>query len=124
MAAQPAAEHSRIASTVTAPGGLLPVLVHHAGRQTMDAYRAAQQAPDVLAAVPCTCGCAASLGHRNNLDCYVDELHRGGEVSYSTHGFDCYICQVITRDAIAGAAKGMTNEQLRRMILDTYSLGK
>lgn len=115
--------HSPVPRLVNAPHGLLPQIVHHARAETIDAYRAALKSPDVLAAVPCTCGCVASLGHESNLDCYIDEVYPHGVVAYSTHGLDCYICQVITRDAVAGAAAGMTREELHQMILDRYSHG-
>ena len=113
--------HGPIPPSIAAPRGLLPQIVHHANQQTTDAYRAALASPEVLAAVPCTCGCTASLGHENNLDCYIDEVYPSGVVAYSTHGLDCYVCQVITRDAVAGAAAGMSGQELHQMILDRYS---
>ncbi|MEZ4522873.1 MAG: PCYCGC motif-containing (lipo)protein [Thermomicrobiales bacterium] len=123
IAARPTPQHEQIPQSIIAPGGLLPVIVHHASPETRMAYRAAQASPEVLSAVPCTCGCVASLGHENNLDCYIDEAYPDGSVSYSMHGLDCYICQVITRDAVAGADAGMSPDQLRQMILERYSNG-
>lgn len=35
-------------------------------------YRAAKEAPEALEKVACYCGCYASSGHRNNLDCFTD----------------------------------------------------
>lgn len=98
----------------------MPAVVHHAGPATAAAYRAALEHPDVLASVPCTCGCAESLGHRSNLECYVSAVHPDGSVTFSTHGLDCAVCQAITRDALAGAAKGLTGPQLRSLILERY----
>lgn len=37
------------------------------------AYQAAADIPEVLANVACYCGCDKSLGHRNLLDCFVDD---------------------------------------------------
>jgi len=37
-----------------------------------NSYKAAKDAPEVLEHMPCYCGCFASSGHRNNLDCYTD----------------------------------------------------
>lgn len=37
-----------------------------------NAYKAAKDVPEVLEQMPCYCGCFASSGHRNNLDCYTD----------------------------------------------------
>jgi hypothetical protein len=37
-----------------------------------DAYQVAKEIPEILAQVPCFCGCKA-VGHENLLDCFVDE---------------------------------------------------
>ena len=119
-AATPARLPPPIQGTVAAPEGELPSVVHHAGPEAVDAYRAAMHSPDVLRAVPCTCGCMESLGHENNLDCYIDEIQANGMVTYSTHGIYCVVCQLITRDALDGAAAGMRGEELHAMILNRY----
>jgi hypothetical protein len=38
-----------------------------------EAYKAAAEVPDVMAGVTCYCGCDKSQGHRNLLDCFVDD---------------------------------------------------
>src|SRR5918997_3272179 len=38
-----------------------------------EAYKVAAEIPDVLAGVTCYCGCDKSQGHRNLLDCFVDD---------------------------------------------------
>lgn len=38
-----------------------------------EAYKAASEIPDVLAGAACYCGCDKSQGHRNLLDCFVDD---------------------------------------------------
>ena len=42
-----------------------------------EAYKIAAEIPDVLASVTCYCGCSKSLGHRNLLDCFVDDHGAG-----------------------------------------------
>ncbi len=42
-----------------------------------EAYKAAAEIPDVLAGVTCYCGCDKSMGHRNLLDCFVDDHGAG-----------------------------------------------
>jgi len=37
-----------------------------------DAYQVAKEIPEILAQIPCFCGCRA-IGHENLLDCFVDE---------------------------------------------------
>jgi hypothetical protein len=45
--------------------------------QVREAYKAAAEIPDVLAQVSCYCGCDKSQGHRNLLDCFVDDHGAG-----------------------------------------------
>ena len=42
-----------------------------------EGYQIAQVIPDVLAELRCYCGCDQSIGHRNLLDCFVDD-HAAG----------------------------------------------
>ena len=37
-----------------------------------DGYQIAKEIPEILAQIPCFCGCEA-VGHENLLDCFVDE---------------------------------------------------
>lgn len=41
--------------------------------KTRDAYQAAKDVPEVLAKVPCYCGCMENSGHQHNLHCFIDE---------------------------------------------------
>jgi len=41
--------------------------------KTREAYQAAQDIPEVLKEVQCYCGCRRSVGHENNLFCFVDQ---------------------------------------------------
>jgi hypothetical protein len=45
--------------------------------RVQEAYKAAAEIPDVLAHVSCYCGCSKSHGHRNLLDCFVDDHGAG-----------------------------------------------
>jgi hypothetical protein len=110
----------RIPMIVHAPHGVLPAVVHHTGSETVDAYAAALSHPAVLASVPCTCGCMEVLDHKDNLDCYIDEVLRDGTVAFSTHGLYCLVCQWITRDAVDGAEAGLDGAELTRLVLERY----
>jgi hypothetical protein len=50
------------------PKTLDPNLIEGKDRE---GYRIAKEIPEVLAQIPCFCGCEA-LGHENLLDCFVD----------------------------------------------------
>ena len=115
----PARGHDRGQPAMLALHGVLPAAVRDAGPEAVAAYQAAIDHPDVLSSVPCLCGCMQSLNHANNLDCYV-ESSRDDATVLSSHGLYCVICQRITQDALAGAAAGMTPDELRALIEARY----
>ncbi len=45
--------------------------------EVKEGYQIAEAIPDVLAEIRCYCGCDRSIGHRNLLDCFVDD-HAAG----------------------------------------------
>jgi hypothetical protein len=69
-----------------APESALPDFAQDAPPQVKEAYRFAIAHPDVLSAFPCYCGCGA-MGHTNNLDCYVKEVHPDGSIEFENHAF-------------------------------------
>ncbi len=107
-------------ATLSASAGTLPDAVYRAGPETTAAYQAAISDPEVLQSVPCLCGCEQSLGHRNNLDCYIAGSKAGQITIYSTHGIDCGVCQTITQIAMNGAKQGLSGPELRQLVLDHY----
>ena len=56
-----------------APLEEMPDYVQTAAPEVQEAYRFAVANPDLLKQIPCFCGCN-SIGHMDNLDCYVDEF--------------------------------------------------
>ena len=107
-------------ATMTAPAGMLPMAVERAGPSTVAAYQAALAHPDVLASVPCLCGCQQSLGHRNNLDCYIVGAAASGDTTYSMHGVGCSVCQGTTRIALDGAQHGLSGSELQELVQSHY----
>lgn len=77
--------------------------------QARAAYEAAREVPEVLAQLPCYCGCMSGFGHRNNLDCFHD-----------THGVECTMCQEIAIDARGMYKSGMDITRIREKIKDKY----
>jgi Protein of unknown function with PCYCGC motif len=73
------------------------------------AYEAAREVPEVLAQLPCYCGCMSGFGHRNNLDCFHDE-----------HGVECTMCQDIAIDARDFYKNGIEITRIRQLIKDKY----
>lgn len=69
-----------------APVSQLPPEVAKAPPQVREAYQFALANPDLLSAFPCYCGCGA-MGHRSNLDCYVQSFNSDGSVVFENHAF-------------------------------------
>lgn len=49
------------------------------------AYESAARHPELLAQLPCFCGCR-KLGHRSNHDCFVSRRDVSGSVVWDSHG--------------------------------------
>jgi hypothetical protein len=83
---------------------------HFTGRARAS-YRAAKEIPEILAQLPCFCGCMSSreLGHKNNLYCFAD-----------SHGNICELCQTIALEAKEMHRKGIPVETIRSNIRKTY----
>ena len=68
--AQPTKTPVPAAQTTTLP---TPLPAERFQGRVREAYKAAAEIPDVLAGAACYCGCDKSQGHRNLLDCFVDD---------------------------------------------------
>ncbi len=52
----------------------LPDYVMQSPEKVQQTYIIASEYPEVLAQVPCFCGCGVSDGHKSNLDCFVGQF--------------------------------------------------
>jgi len=64
----------------------LPERVRSAPPVVQEAYRFAIANPEVLAKLPCYCGCG-SKGHTSDLDCFIQEFKSDGSIVFSYHAF-------------------------------------
>ena len=64
--------------------GDLPSFVAQADARLREAYRYAAANSEVLQYIPCYCGCG-NIGHRHNGDCYVQERHADGRITFTSH---------------------------------------
>jgi hypothetical protein len=69
----------------TVPQGGLPSFAHKGGPKVEAVYRYAVEHGELLAYIPCVCGCSA-IGHRHNADCYVAERLPDGAITFTNHG--------------------------------------
>src|SRR5437016_10846687 len=73
------------------------------------AYEVAKDMPEVLAELPCFCGCMTALGHESNLFCFKDE-----------HGSGCSICEDIALEARDMHNKGFSIERIKDVIREHF----
>jgi len=64
--------------------GKLPSFANQGSAKAQEAYRYAAAHPEVLQYIPCYCGCR-NIGHRHNGDCYVQERHEDGRITFTSH---------------------------------------
>jgi hypothetical protein len=104
-----------------APNTDMPGYVRDAPKQTQEAYRFAAANPEILAEIPCYCGCNA-MEHRHNLACYVADMNAAGEVTkFDQHASYCDICVDITQDVMRLKRAGHSIEEIHDEIVTTYS---
>jgi hypothetical protein len=76
---------------------------------------------DVLAYIPCYCGCR-SQGHRSNHDCYIKQRSADGRVvAWDEHGLTCPFARNITGDVSLWREQGKTLSTIRRDIEQEYA---
>jgi hypothetical protein len=89
-----------------------PDYVRRADQKTQAAYAYALERPEVIKWLPCYCGCEA-IGHKNNLDCFVQPREQGSPIVYDEHGAYCWVCIDTALMAKQMIAQGKTLLQVR-----------
>jgi hypothetical protein len=67
-----------------APASDLPQEYRQLPTEVQEAYRFALANPDILAKIPCYCGCGA-IGHMDNYMCYVQRETASGRLLLDSH---------------------------------------
>ena len=98
----------------------LPRFLDGAAPRVRDAYRFAVANPDMLAHIPCYCGCG-NMGHTSNLSCYVQSTAGDGTIAYDEHANGCGICVDITQDVMRMSAAGQPLWEIRSYVDAQYS---
>jgi hypothetical protein len=87
--------------------------------RTEEAYAYALDHPQVIAWMPCYCGCAA-MSHRSNLDCYLKRRETVVRTTFEEHASYCDICVETTLMAKKMTAEGKTLREVRAAIDQTF----
>jgi hypothetical protein len=94
--------------------------VQQAPATVSQAYQFAVYNEDVLAQLPCYCGCGA-MGHTSNYSCYVAGKGENGDLLFDNHALGCQICVDITQDAMRMLDEGKSVEEIYEAVDATYS---
>jgi len=99
----------------------LPDFVQEAGSRAAVAYQYATDQPDLLAQIPCHCGCEKALAHKNNLDCYITGFTAEGDVvQYDNHAAYCAVCLEITEQVMKRVSEGQAVAAIHTAIDTQY----
>ncbi|MEH7236473.1 PCYCGC motif-containing (lipo)protein [Bacillus sp. JJ1562] len=106
----------------TASIDVMPDFLDGKSEEMVTIYKAAAMHQDLLESMPCYCGCADSVGHRDNYDCFVHE-NKGDAIVWDDHGTKCMVCLEIAATAVMEYSKGKSPSEIRGMIDETYKEG-
>ncbi|MET3193951.1 PCYCGC motif-containing (lipo)protein [Gottfriedia sp. OAE603] len=101
----------------------LPSFLAVKEQQMQQIYLLAAQNTDLLKNIPCYCGCGDSVGHKSNLDCFINEVKADGSVVWDSHATTCVNCLEIALESATLKQKGKTNLEIRKYIDDKYKDG-
>jgi len=92
-----------------------PLHFWSAGRHVQQAYRFAANQPNLLAQVPCYCGCV-SQGHNSLLDCFIRAFRLDGSLRLDPEGFGEGVCVATALQVLALHVEGMPITEIRDQI--------
>ena len=95
---------------------------HRPPQDLRGVYAYAATHADLLAQIPCFCGCGAQ-GHRSLLNCFVASFRADGTPTWTDHSFDCEMCVHIAREVMLMESQGLRAGQIQSAIDDQYSHG-
>jgi hypothetical protein len=84
-------------------------------------FQFAAEHPEVLAYVPCFCGCD-HMGHKGNDDCFVKTRANNGDVvAWELHGTECQVCIDVGQQSMQMYSSGASVTQIRAAIEKKYA---
>ncbi len=81
----------------------------------MKGYQTAVAEKELLARLPCYCGCGQDPQYQNLRDCFLEE---SGE--FRSHGANCQVCLEEAQDAALWKSQGLTLKEIRDRIDSQY----
>ena len=107
---------------ITSSAKEMPTFLNDKNDDMKAVYLAAAQHPDILASMPCYCGCGDSAGHKSNLNCFVADISKD-KVVWDDHGTRCGVCLEIAAESILMSKDGKSLKEIRQYIDENYKEG-
>nr|WP_245726260.1 PCYCGC domain-containing protein [Marininema mesophilum] len=98
----------------------LPSFLNETNSDVKRVYRLAAKHAKTLEKMPCYCGCGESVGHKNNLDCFVHELKKDGKITWDSHGTKCSTCLDVAVKTAELKEKGKSDLEIRKYLDNQY----
>ena len=96
---------------------------HRQPQDMRGVYAYAATRAELLAQIPCFCGCAAE-GHRSVLNCFLAGFRGDGRPIWTDHSFDCEMCLHIAREVMLMESRGLRADQIQAAVDSQYSRGR
>lgn len=101
----------------------LPSFLDKVDPKIKSIYRIAGDNNDLLANIPCYCGCGESADHKHNGNCFIKEVKSDGSVVWDDHGTRCGTCMEIAFTSAKMKQEGKTIKEIREFIDNKYKKG-
>lgn len=107
----------------TASAEVLPSFLDSQDENIRLIYQIAGQSTEILEWIPCYCGCGESVGHKSNLNCFIQEKREDGTIVWDDHGTRCLACLEIALQSAKMHKDGMSLKEIRNAIDEAYKEG-
>lgn len=107
----------------TAGADVLPSFLDNQNENIRLVYQIAGQTTDILEWIPCYCGCGESVGHKSNLNCFIQEKREDGTIVWDDHGTRCIACLEIALQSAQMHKDGKSLKEIRNAIDEAYKEG-
>jgi hypothetical protein len=101
----------------------LPTFLNGLNENISMIYAVAGQNAELLDWMPCYCGCAESVGHKSNKNCFIKEMNEDGSVVWDDHGTRCGVCMEIAVESARMKQEGKSEKEIRQYIDEKYKEG-
>lgn len=98
-----------------------PDYVTEAGPEVQSLYEFQVTHGELMRYMPCFCGCGDNVGHRNNRDCFIEDVRDDGSVEFDPMAPSCEVCLGVAATARQMSEDGASPREIRAAIDAEYA---